>query len=542
MSLYFLCGFSQEKKAQEFSSPFKIPLLLSGNFAEIRSTHLHAGVDFKTNGAVNVPIYAIADGYIAKARVTNGSGLILEVCYDNKYYTISRHLHRFLPKIEQMIENKQYAKKNHQVEIAFKPKDFPVKAGELIGYSGNTGYSFGPHLHLEVMDNTTREYLDPLSFFAKSVKDNIPPKVEGFMIMPKYGYGAVNGDSLRVFLPASSNDTAKVWGKIAFGVLAHDYMEGSTNKFGVYRLSLKLDGNLLFTSLMDSFFSYESNFVNSWTSDGYMKSYVEEGNKMRQLKTYNGNRGWVDISEEREYMLEYEMSDIFGNTTVKKFVVRGEKQYIAKVDIGGKQYVRWNEDKNIVEKGAKLFIPKKSILEDTQLFVTVDTAYNDIAGKYSLNTYNLKLVRPATLKIKVNKQQNISNSKYYIAVLGNNGKLSSVGGHLVGDTISANIKSPATYVVAIDNEKPVITPYGKKNWAKNNEIVFHITDKNSSIAACKATIDGQFAVIWRPNSIKPYWHCKLDAKRFKKGIDHKVKIVATDDRGNTSVVNTSFMW
>ena len=48
----------------EFGVPFDFPLLLSGNFGELRSNHFHGGLDFKTQGVTGKPLLAIADGYI----------------------------------------------------------------------------------------------------------------------------------------------------------------------------------------------------------------------------------------------------------------------------------------------------------------------------------------------------------------------------------------------------------------------------------------------------------------------------------------------
>lgn len=87
------------KKASDFYTPFDFPLTLSGNFGEIRSNHFHGGLDFKTGGVVGKPVRALADGYISRIRVTNGSGYVLDVCYHNGYSTVNRHLSGFISPI-----------------------------------------------------------------------------------------------------------------------------------------------------------------------------------------------------------------------------------------------------------------------------------------------------------------------------------------------------------------------------------------------------------------------------------------------------------
>lgn len=165
--------------------PFDFPLTLSGNFGEIRSNHFHGGLDFKTGGTIGKPVRALADGYISRIRVTNGSGYVLDVCYHNGYSTINRHLSAFLSPIAERVKKLQYENENWEVEIIPEPDEYPVKAGQWIALSGNTGYSFGPHLHLDVFETETGDYIDPMPFFKKNLKDTRAPKADGIMLFPQ---------------------------------------------------------------------------------------------------------------------------------------------------------------------------------------------------------------------------------------------------------------------------------------------------------------------------------------------------------------------
>jgi len=122
-------GYGQEKKQATFVPPFDFPLTLSGNFGEIRSNHFHGGLDFKTGGVIGKPVRALADGYISRIRVTNGSGYVLDVCYHNGYSTINRHLSGFVSPIAERVEKLQYEEENWEVEIVPEPGEYPVKGG-----------------------------------------------------------------------------------------------------------------------------------------------------------------------------------------------------------------------------------------------------------------------------------------------------------------------------------------------------------------------------------------------------------------------------
>ena len=131
-------GYGQEKKQVTFVPPFDFPLTLSGNFGEIRSNHFHGGLDFKTGGVIGKPVRALADGYISRIRVTNGSGYVLDVCYHNGYSTINRHLSGFVSPIAERVEKLQYEEENWEVEIVPEPGEYPVK--------GSTSRSHGAEI------------------------------------------------------------------------------------------------------------------------------------------------------------------------------------------------------------------------------------------------------------------------------------------------------------------------------------------------------------------------------------------------------------
>ena len=103
----------------------------------------HRGQDFAVNRGT--PIYAPADGAVEVTRASNkGSGNFLRILHTYGFSSSYSHMSKF----------------------SVKRGDF-VKKGDLIGYSGNTGLSSGPHLHYEV--RFVGRSLDPKYFINWNV-------------------------------------------------------------------------------------------------------------------------------------------------------------------------------------------------------------------------------------------------------------------------------------------------------------------------------------------------------------------------------------
>ena len=191
---------AQEKPENPFISPFDFPLLLSGNFGELRANHFHGGVDFKTQGVVGKPIRCIADGYISRVTVTPGGyGQAVYITHYNGLTSVHGHLHQFMDAVEKVVEAYQYEHETFAVDLTFDADKFPLKQGEVFALAGNEGYSFGPHLHMELRRTDTGEHIDPLQFYTDKVKDTTAPRATHVMLYPQAGEGvfAKEGNRLR---------------------------------------------------------------------------------------------------------------------------------------------------------------------------------------------------------------------------------------------------------------------------------------------------------------------------------------------------------
>ena len=206
---------AQETSGRLFIPPFDFPLTLSGNFGELRANHFHGGLDFKTQGAVGKPIRNIADGYVSRVTVTSGGyGQAVYMVHDNGYTSVHGHLLRFDPAIAQVVEEYQYANETFAVDLEFEPDRFRFAQGEVFAWSGNEGYSFGPHLHMEIRKTDTGEYIDPLQFYMDKIKDTTPPRATHIMLYPQRGKGTVNGSPMKQsFLLPHPGRTLYAWGK-----------------------------------------------------------------------------------------------------------------------------------------------------------------------------------------------------------------------------------------------------------------------------------------------------------------------------------------
>ncbi|RJV35250.1 M23 family peptidase [Bacteroides sp. AF25-38AC] len=548
-SLLFFIGSVQSGYAQEtdtdktsFTPPFDFPITFSGNFGEIRANHFHGGLDFKTGGTIGKPVRALADGYISRIRVTHGSGYVLDVAYDNGYSTINRHLSAFVGDVARRVEDLQYEKESWEVEITPEPDEYPVKAGQIIALSGNTGYSFGPHLHLDMIETATDEYIDPLPFFMDKVKDKTAPRAEGIMLFPQPGKGVVEGKQTRRAFPAHPTKPIIAWGLIGAGIRAYDYMDGVQNKYGVKAVILEVDGEEVFRSTVDRFAYEENRYINSWTHGQYMKSFIEPGNRLRMLQASNGNRGLVDINEERPYRFVYTLRDALGNISKVRFTVQGQKTTIAPVEHREKYALKWDKVNYLQEPGLELVIPKGMLYDNVLLNYSVRADSGDIAFTYQLNDTRIPMHDACDLRIGLRRRPVEDMTKYYVAGVTARGGKYRIGGKYEDGVMKVRIRDLGTYTVAVDTVPPVITPLNQAQWGRTGKIIFKAKDKETGINTYRGTIDGKYALFGKPNSISGNLVCELDPKYVEKGGKHVVEMTVTDGCGNRTTGQFEFVW
>lgn len=529
-----------------FVSPFDFPLYLSGNFGELRSNHFHSGVDFKTQGVTGKPIRCVADGYICRASVNAGGyGKALYVMHDNGYMTVYAHLDRFPEAVEKRVREYQYRKETFKANLWFSANEYSVKQGDFLAYAGNSGYSFGPHLHFEVRNSKGDELYDPMTFYKEQLVDTRPPRVYAVSVYPKRCKGSVNGTSASSVYDVVADTVSGVieaWGDIGFGVKALDYMDGTNNKYGVYKIELLVDGNLLFSSVMDNFSFEENLLINAWVDYGrlynsgewFQKLFVSENNTLRILNA-DENKGWLQIDEERDYNVEFRLSDYHGNTTCCSFVVKGKKGSIP-LSQPYTHALYCNVNNRIEHVGMRLDVPKGVLFEDAFLNVRLHEG-EGLTCRYSLSDTVYPMLKGAKISLWVGSDLPVDKSKLYIRHVEPDDS-SSVGGVFVNGWLTADITTLDCYEVAVDTVPPLLIPVDEELWLSKGKIVLSFEENETALKRFKGTIDDKF-ILFEYNSKNSEF--TLDLKKENVGPGrHRLHFVATDQCGNKAVFERDF--
>lgn len=540
LGLFAISGVQAQN--QSFAPPFDFPLTFSGNFGEIRANHFHGGLDFKTGGVSGKPVRALADGYVSRIRVTHGSGYVLHVTYKNGYTTINRHLSAFVGEMARRVEDLQYKKENWEVDITPAPDEYPVHTGQVIALSGNTGYSFGPHLHLDLIEEKTGDYVDPLPFFKKKIRDHTAPRAQGIMLFPQRGEGVVNGSQKPQTFSQKPKKPITAWGVIGTAIRAYDYMEGASNRYGVHTVVLEVDSQEVFRSVVDRFSDPENRYINSWAYGQYMKSFIDPGNQLRMLHAPNGNRGLILIDEERPYHFTYTLSDALGNTSKVSFTVQGKRMEVKPVRHREKYILHWDRVNILQEPGLQVVIPKGMLYEDAYLNYTTRADSGDIALTYRMHDTNIPLHSYCDMSIALRRMPVEDSTKYYVAGVNRRGKKYYVGGSYEDGRMKVRIRELGTYTVDVDTFPPTLTPVNPKSWGRTGRIVLKPRDRETGIASYRGTIDGHYALFGKPNSINGNLVCELKHARIEKGKTHRLEMTVTDRCGNRTTERYDFTW
>ena len=524
-----------------FSSPFDFELMLSGNFGELRSNHFHSGIDFKTQGVVGKPIRCVADGYISRATVqAGGYGLALYVMHDNGYMTVYGHLDRFPASVHKRVREYQYGNETFAVDISFAPDELRVSRGEVLAYAGNTGYSFGPHLHFEVRDSTGEELYDPMLFFGDRLKDTRKPVATEVAVYPLDGYGVADGSSASKVLALRNGtlaDTLSVWGRVGFGIKALDYMDGTSNKYGVYRVELLVDDSLRFDSRMEQFSFGETRLINAWADyaryvdcgEWFLRSFILGNNPLRVLEA-DACSGIINFNEERLYEVEYRLSDYHGNTNVYRFNVRGTRQDIPPYANEG-HYLLWFLNNALLYDGVRLDIPAGELFESRVVEVEIADGEYGVSHRYTFGSEPIPLWHGAELSIRVDSMA-VDSSKLYIKRITKKGG-HSVGGKYADGRISTDVNALGTFEVAVDTVPPRVSPVKEGAWARNGKVVLAVSDKESAFKSFRGTLDGRF-ILFKYSSKNGRLELDLKAEGVSRGV-HQLRVELVDACGNVRV-------
>lgn len=486
--------------------PLKIPLRYSGTYGELRPNHFHAGVDLKTQGREGFPVYAVEDGFLSRIKVETGSyGKVVYLDHPelNKT-TVYAHLNRFSPKIQNYIKGEQYLHQTYEIQRYLRPTQITVKKGEIIGYSGNTGNSFGPHLHFEVRDRESEEPMNPLQFGLEA-KDNDPPTIQGLYLYESEEPQVVTTFENRTMIALktvkeriqySATDTISVQGYYSFGIQSFDRLDLSANKNGWYRLELKRNDSLISELTIDRFNFTENPLINR--SIDY--HFYETSNNRVLLTTKEASNplGFFKNSPSTELFkaevgkIDYwklTLSDYSGNTSSIDWTTKGVEG-VKKLTIPfGNSTINQTVNNQFLE--AQLIAIENSIysMEGLDFQLTGDTL--------SIEPKEVLVRNPLLLQI-IPKEIKQKPSWVSYAFFGQIGKKETKFIRKVeSDTLSVTLRNTGDFHFAYDSIAPVVTP---RNFSSGQAIngyrylEIEAEDKETGIKSFEGYLDGQWVL------------------------------------------------
>ncbi|MDB5013772.1 MAG: Peptidase, partial [Daejeonella sp.] len=460
----------------DFRYPLDLKPSTAGAFGEIRPNHFHSGLDFKTNQQEGYPVYAIADGYISRLRIqTGGFGNAVYIAHPNGFTSVYGHLQRFNTELLETIRDYQYSQETYTVDFALPEIQIPVKKGDIIAWSGNTGSSAGPHLHFEIRDSKTEETINP-QLFGLEIQDHVKPTITSLYLYDLNGKPFSQETKKKAF--ALSNGAAEynlanqepisLPNGSGFGIVTSDKNSASGNINGPYSINLYLDDKLIYSSIWNRFFFDHSKAVNAhidypaYVASGKVihKSFIEPGDPLGIYNRELGN-GLISLSDDELHNLKYEVADIAGNKSVLAFNVRRSVSEYKPEDAS------FQDEKPIAGNISHFYYDKANELnlEDAKVIVKPGVLYSDINFRYfvspaqkgyyskvySLHTRLMPIHDPFELWIKPDSSLN-EEQRTKTVVTGTNGQVQT--SNYEDGYVKASIKSFGSYFVKLDTVAP----------------------------------------------------------------------------------------
>lgn len=556
-------GFSQtleQYPKDYFRSPLDIPLLLSGNFGELRNNHFHSGLDIKTQGVEGQKVYAVADGFVSRIRIMPiGYGKIIYITHPNGYTSAYAHLQQFKGELAKEVKRYQYA--NETFEMDYYPPDtlLKVKKGDVVALSGNSGSSGGPHLHFEIRETVSEYAVNPL-LFGFNIKDDVKPVIKSISVFPLNDTSYVNNrNATQEFSIIGSNGNYQLsnnviitaYGQIGVGINTYDQQSGASNQNGVYSIMLFDNNELIYKSELSMFSFNHSRALNSMLDyDIYLckktrfqRSCVAPNNPLTIFKEQKNN-GTIAIANNETRTINYMVSDINKNIALLSFNILGKKPEainIATIKAKVDTILKYSDDNILDKHNIMVSFPKGVLYNDLHLQYQEKSALkSSLTPVYQIHNGYTPIHDFIEVSIKAGRITEEQRKKVVMVNIDQNGAISSKGGEWRNNYLTAKSKVLGGFTIMLDTVVPIINPiniFANKTMTGNSSIICTISDNLSGIKTYRGEIDGKWILMDYDGKTAKLTHV---FDNLPTG-NHTFKLEVTDFVDNKTVLELPFI-
>jgi hypothetical protein len=526
-----------------FAWPVGATVGLVANFGELRPNHYHMGLDCRTDQKQNVPVYASADGYIAKVKIEPyGFGRCIYINHPNGLTTLYAHLNAFEPELEKYITNQQYKLKQWKVFLDIPANLFKVKQGDYIANSGNTGGSQGPHVHFEIRDTKSDKCLN-LLMFGFPVPDAVSPDILRLAMYDRTK--STYNQSPKIIALKKINGIYSVAGgkvfapsnRVSFALSMQDKTSLPGGANGVYAAAVYDNDTQISRFELDSISYAETRYFNAHVD---FKLKATGGPWVQHLSPLPGYENFIYKTDKRKGVLALDdssaheikiiVADANGNKSELKFTVEPPKSTSVRNEIVATQKLVPNFVNIFENNKVKFYLPENAIYD------TVYFNYNELPSADGKNIYQLhSATTPVQCMYPVSIRENFAIEDTGKIVMkrffGN--KQDYAKANLKDGWYTASFREFGNFQLMIDRTAPNIVPIGFRdgmNAKSASRILFNIKDNTEDIVNFTALLDGKWLRFSNDKGINFIYNFD---EQCEPG-EHELKISATDQVGNVA--------